>query len=298
MLLRQPMLRGRLSSSFLAAAAVAGAACLIPDLARAGRGAFERDPDRAVLVDGDRNFEAKVFSCNTGRPRILIDIPTEPKIFILEGRTAFAVRRENVEFLAAKDKDPEKATLVKEQFAFTVPVAREERTLRFQADVAEVRVVEVDRGQPGPPGQELPLVAAPPTPETTPSTVASAPAVASAPERLSGTPVTTVAQGGDATACMSIDTRPAVGVPGCSRFVYLRNTCETAVIAQVQRVEHLMTGTLPQAFAVTVPPGEVWLGCAWWSGGAAPSEHRVLAAVYLEPPPAPPSTSKRASARH
>jgi hypothetical protein len=71
-------------------------------------------------------------------------------------------------------------------------------------------------------------------------------------------------------------------VPGCTRFVFLRNTCDAAVVAQLQRTEHLMTGTLPQLFTETVPAGsELALGCSWWSGAMAPAQHQIVGASFL-----------------
>jgi len=50
----------------------------------------------------------------------------------------------------------------------------------------------------------------------------------------------------------------------------------------VQRTEHLMTGTLPQVFDVTVARGEQWIGCSWWTGAMAPADHEIAGAGYLD----------------
>ena len=93
-------------------------------------------------------------------------------------------------------------------------------------------------------------------------------------------------EGASATACLQLESRSAVpGTLGCMKFVYLRNSCDVHVVAKVRRTQHLISGTLRQAFPVVVPPGgEQSLGCAWWSGAMAPSEHILLTErVFMVP---------------
>jgi hypothetical protein len=81
-----------------------------------------------------------------------------------------------------------------------------------------------------------------------------------------------------------LETRPTPGIPGCSKSIYLKNTCDAPVAATMRRTEHLMTGTLPEVFSAAVPGGtEEWIGCSWWSGAMAPAQHDIVAAGFLEP---------------
>jgi hypothetical protein len=89
-----------------------------------------------------------------------------------------------------------------------------------------------------------------------------------------------------ATACLQLQTRPAVpGTPGCLRFVTLQNSCDVPVLAEVRRTQHLFSGTLSESFPVVVAPGgEQALDCAWWSGATTPTQHELVAARYLAAP--------------
>jgi hypothetical protein len=81
--------------------------------------------------------------------------------------------------------------------------------------------------------------------------------------------------------------------------VYLINTCDARVAAQIGRTEHLFSGPLPQTFSVVVPPkAEHPLGCAWWSGAMAPTDHRLLAAGFLDPPDGHGTRGRRGPIRH
>jgi hypothetical protein len=116
----------------------------------------------------------------------------------------------------------------------------------------------------------------------------STPAPQTGPARKSGSsrPAGDAANGAPerkpARECISLQIKPVNTVPACSRYVFLRNTCDVPVVAQLQRTEHLMTGTLPQQFTETVLGGtELALGCSWWSGAMAPADHQIVGASYL-----------------
>ena len=229
---------------------------------------------------------AKVYE--DGRPRLyLVDLPSEPTLFLidLQAMTAFAIRREDVVTTKAG------GLKTRNRFAWNVPVSRITDGFSFPLGDSEVRVV---REQPKPPED---AATKPPEGAATPEPTVPEPAN---PEKDARRPVPPgspappaspsegtahpQAAGPDARACVSLQTRPATGVPGCTRFVYVRNSCDAPVVALVQRTEHLMTGTLPQSFDTVVPPGEQWIGCAWWSGAMAPAKHELLGASYLHAP--------------
>jgi hypothetical protein len=208
----------------------------------------------------------------------LVDLPSYPTMFLIDtpAMTAFAVRREDVE--TAKNGFTVK---VRERFAWSAPVSWITSGVAFSFPIGGERV-EVHRIEP-------PTEAAAAKPTSEPANEAGktgrkegAPSPpGSVPEQApAGIPAT----GPEARECVSLESRPATGVPGCTRFVYVKNSCDAAVVAYVQRTEHLMTGALPQAFDTVVPPGERWIGCSWWSGAMAPAKHELLGAAYLEPP--------------
>jgi hypothetical protein len=214
--------------------------------------------------------------------------------------TVFAVREED----AVLSRDGA-TVLVKERFAWNTPLWFEEAAAHFRIGALDVQIAPVDRsstdaGTPQPPSAADPTrppatapvapdrEAAPAPAPVAPATVPAGPGPVAAPAPAAATtPASgsaTAAERKPARECVALEARPAAGVPVCTRFVYLRNTCEVPVVAQVQRTEHLMTGTLPEAFTVTATPGEQWLGCLWWSGAMAPAKHEILGAAYLEPP--------------
>ncbi len=248
---------------------------ILPVDARAAGLEFKIDGTHEIQVDGNPSPDAKIFARRDG---FLLEIPSEPTRFLVDTllMTAFAVRKEQV--LGSGDD----RHLAKQQFAWSAPVSYEERVLRFHTGGAEIRLVPVDKPDPSGPAPRGVAEPAPPTAEmiVTPAVPAAADPAPACGDATGSAP-TAPMPGAVARDCVSLESRPAAGVPGCTRFVYIRNRCETPVLAQVQRIEHLMTGPLPQAFNVTVRQEE-WLGCAWWSGAAAPAEHAILAATFLE----------------
>lgn len=260
--------------------------------ARAGTPEFEVDEKHLVQVDGASSPDAKVF---TGARGYLLEIPSEETSFFVDTAlmTAFAVREEQV---ARSDRG---RYLTKERFAWSTPVSRDDIVLRFHTGVSEIRLVSAEPkpadgdarrndssaseprtvGAPAPPSAEM--IATPAVPVTTVQVAVGS--VSSCGDPTDGAPPAAL-PGAVARECLSLENRPAAGVPGCTRFVFITNRCEVPVLAQVQRIEHLMTGPLPQAFNVTVRKVE-WLGCAWWSGAMAPAEHEILAAAFLEAHP-------------
>jgi hypothetical protein len=235
---------------------------------------YELDRNFMVSVDGETIEGAKVFRGRRAGSLLLV-VPDESKRFLLDPQaaTVFALREED----AVVSADGATAK-VREHFAWSVPLSRDRDSSRFLLGSSEVAVTRVepkpeapaaDAAAGSPAAAGAPPGAGPPTAKT--------PAPGSA--RKSGS---SPAEQKPARECVSLDTRPAKGVPGCTRFVFLRNTCDAAVVAQLQRTEHLMTGTLPQLFTETVPAGsELALGCSWWSGAMAPAQHQIVGASFL-----------------
>jgi len=264
-------------AAWLAAVAIAALGSLTTAGARGEHRRYEISKEFSVQVDGESVPDAKVF-LGGGRSRLLV-LPSQDERFLVDGTsmTVFAVREED----AVLSRDGA-TVLVKERFAWNTPLWFEGAAARFRIGALDVQIAPVTA--PVAPDREPAPAPAPVGPATAPAGPGpvAAPASAAAPAPASG-PANAAGERKPARECVALESRPAAGVPGCTRFVYLRNTCEVPVVAQVQRTEHLMTGTLPEAFSVTATPGEQWLGCLWWSGAMAPAKHEILGAAYLEP---------------
>jgi len=266
-----------------AVSAVAVLACLSSVAALGAGSSYELDTSLSVLIDTHRDPDAKVFVDERGHMVLLI--PFQPTLFLVDrsAGTAFALRKEH----AVRSKDGATLKVRRELFAWSVPVSLEGSSPRFRIGASEVRVVEQARGEPdaeaSAPPATLPIAPAPDPPaESSPGRPPQPDGPATPVNEPAGS--APAAGGPPATECVSLQTRPATGVPGCTRLVSIRNICEVPVVVLVQRTEHLMSGTLPQAFDTVVPKGEQFLGCAWWSGAMAPAKHEILGASYLTPP--------------
>lgn len=83
-----------------------------------------------------------------------------------------------------------------------------------------------------------------------------------------------------AKKCLHQDTRP-IRTTDCTKGAFLRNSCDTPVVAVVQITQHLFSGTLPQTSTVVIPPGVDYpLGCVWSSGAMGPANFDILAAAF------------------
>jgi hypothetical protein len=295
---------------------VAGAALLAALSAAPAVGAgaaYELDKNFTVTVDSETIEGARVFRGRRAGTLLLV-VPDESKRFLLDAQAGavFALREEDS--LVSADGATAK---VREHFAWSVPLSRDRDSRSFllgsslvtvtraepktEARAAESAPSSPAATTPASPATEPPAVATPRR-ETAERTAAAAPH--DGPARRSGgsaPPGAGAASGAgerkEARACVSLETRPANGVPGCTRFVFLRNTCDAAVVAQLQRTEHLMTGSLPQLFSDVVPGGsELALGCSWWSGAMAPAQHQIVGASYLAPDDAAQSAAPGAPA--
>jgi hypothetical protein len=250
----------------LGVAAIIVAGAVLGDFqARAVEIACRENGDFIVEVDGEYPRDAQFYSSDTNG-MFLVDIPSRSETFLLDLQVgqAFPVpraglRRETIDG-TLRVRVPGRSDGSGSRLAVDSAV------MAFQADTSKVRVVKAF-GRPPDAGSRRTRGPAP--------------------------------EGAPARSCLRIESRPVVGIPGCGRYVHLVNTCDDYVAAQVGRVEHLFSGPLPQTFSVIVPPrAEHTLGCAWWSGGMAPTEHELLAAAFLEVPAAPAPEGRHDSARH
>lgn len=237
--------------AFPAVALVAALAALAAGPAGAAEVACRESRDYVVEVDGKYPPDARFYESDTNGT-FLVDIPSLSKSLLIDlpaGR-AVPVPRANLR------RETIDGTLrVREPGGSDAPTSRlttEGEVVSFQIDSVRVR-----------------LLRSPERPRRAGSTGAQEPAAAGAP----------------ADSCLGITSRPALGIPSCSKWVYIRNSCTARVVATVQRTEHLLTGNLPQAFSVVVPAAsEQSLGCSWWSGAMAPTEYELLGARFVDPP--------------
>lgn len=202
-----------------------------------------------VQVDGIYQPDARVFVLETPG-ELLIDIPSLANELLVELGTkkVVAISRWNIKPGATNDDIRVVVPETSKTSSYEMTI--DGQNLHLRSENSEVVITKVGKRPPP-----------------------AAPAGA-------GTPFNPSVE---ARACLRWESLPApVGTPGCGKFVYLRNSCDVPVVANVSRTEHLMTGTLPQTFQVVVPAqGEQSIGCDWWSGAMAPSEHALLDAGFL-----------------
>jgi hypothetical protein len=199
-----------------------------------------------VQVDGVYQPNARVFMLETPG-KFLIDIPSLANALLVDlpKKKAVAISRWNIK--PGETSDVLRVAVPETSKTSSYDVVVEGPNLRLRSENSEVLVTKVGK-RPPPGGAEAAY---------TPSA--------------------------EARACLRWESLPApVGTPGCAKFVYLRNSCDAPVVAQVSRTEHLTSGTLPQTFQVVVPAqsGQS-IGCEWWSGAMAPSEQTLLGAGFL-----------------
>ena len=205
--------------------------------------------DYDVVVDGVVQPGARVF-LSDDRYAYLIDVPSLSTDYLVDVRfqKAFAISRWDVK--PGNTGDDLRAAVPETPGASSYAVSVEGELLRFRNGTSEVRLVKAAEHSPfaGPGGDPKSI---------TPSA--------------------------EARACLQIKSLPApAGTPGCAKFVYLGNTCNVPVVADMSRTEHLFSGSLPQTYRLIVAPGATQsLGCEWWSGATAPSENAILGAGFL-----------------
>jgi hypothetical protein len=251
---------------FLTAAVLVAMSVIVTVAARPGQMICHASQDYDVVLDGVVQPGARVFLPDA-RFAYLIDIPSLSNGFLVDvtAQKAFAISRWDLK--PGNTSDVLRAAVPETSGASSYPVSVEGDVLRFRNETSEVRLVKAAEHTPftGSGGDPKPIA---------PST--------------------------EARACLRLESLPApVGTPGCAKFVYLRNTCNVPVAADMSKTEHLFSGTLPQTYRLIVAPaGEQSLGCEWWSGATAPSENAIVGAGFLPEPDKHGHGNKDHASRH
>jgi len=244
---------------------------------------FRADEHARIEVNGDAQRDARLLA--TDAPGIyLVELPFESKYVLVDvpSRSAILLMRNEVKRAKREGGD---VILIDQRSALGTPsyaLRSDGQAFDFQTDISSVHVVlprpksETEGGG----AAKTEVAPAKPGPETPAAAVA---AIATEPPG-SGTPP--VADSAAARACVRLETLPSMLTPGCTKSVYVRNSCDRPVIALVGQKQHLMSGSLSDMVSVPVPPrGETWVACAWWSGAMAPAVHDLIGAGFVEPPP-------------
>ena len=240
----------------------------------------------AIEVNGEPRADARLFVTREWGLYV-VDLPSESKdvLVVVGSRKAILLMRSEVQRRTTK-KDEEtlridpRTPLGDTSYA----LSRDGDTVGFETDLSKVQVHLPPREGKGSPAAE-PDGAKPAAGTGPASPAAPGPSSSGASAPTSAASAPGAAPSDEARACVRLETRPTPGIPGCSKSIYLKNTCDTPVAATMRRTEHLMTGTLPEIFSAAVPGGtEEWIGCSWWSGSMAPAQHDIVAAGFLEPP--------------
>jgi hypothetical protein len=232
-------------------------------------------PDPCVIeVNGESRADARLFATKEWGLYI-VELPSESKEVLLDARSGKAILLMPSEVQRRTNKKDEETLHLDPRTSLgegSYTLDKDGGKVAFKTDISEVHVTLPPREA------KKADAAATPAPAVT-GTATSAPAPP-APETAPAAPPSD-----EARACVRLETRPTPGIPGCSKSVYLKNTCDTPVAVTLHRTEHLMTGTVPETFGAAAPPAtEEWIGCAWWSGATAPAQHDIVSAAFLERP--------------
>jgi hypothetical protein len=255
-------------SRLLSAAALMALAVITPIQARAAELVYHASHGFDVVVDGAYQPNARVFQATEPPIRFLLDIPSQSMAFLVNtlSKKAVAVSRWHIK--PGETNDVIRADVADASDASSYAVFSDgEAMIGFRTGSSEVRLMKASEHPTftGSGGEAKPI---------TPSA--------------------------EARACLRLESLPApVGTPGCAKFVYLKNSCNVPVVADMSRTEHLLSGTLPQTFQIIVTPsGEQSLGCDWWSGATAPSETAIQSAGFLPEPDKHGHGNKDHASRH
>ena len=245
---------------------------------------FRTDEQARIEVNGDAQTDARILA--TDAPGIyLVELPFESKYVLVDvpSRSAILLMRNEVKRVKSEGRGD--VIVIDQRSGLGTPsyaLRSDGQAFDFQTDISSVHVV-----LPGPKsdtedGGKAKTEVAPAKKGPEPPAAAGA-AIATEPP-VSGTPP--VADSDAARACVRLETTPSMLTPGCTRSVYVRNSCDRPVVALVSQTQRLMSGPFFDTVSVPVPPrGETWVACAWWSGAMAPATHDLIGAGFVEPPP-------------
>jgi hypothetical protein len=245
---------------------------------------FRATEHARIEVNGDAQTDARLLA--TDAPGIyLVELPFDSKYVLVDVSSRSAILLMPSEVRRVKNKDRGDIILIDQRSALATSsyaLRTEGRAFDFQTDISTVHVDLTDPKSETEGGAAAKTEATPakPGPKTPP---AAGPAIATEPPG-SGTPP--VADSAAARACVRLETIPSALTPGCTKSVYVRNSCDRPVVALVSQTQRLKSGPLSDRVSVPVPPrGEAWVACAWWSGAMAPATHDLIGAGFVEPPP-------------
>jgi hypothetical protein len=243
---------------------------------------FRADEHARIEVNGDAQTDARLLATDASGI-YLVELPFESKYVLVDvpSRSAILLMRNEVKRAKSDGGD---VILIDQRSALGTPsyaLRSDGQAFDFQTDISSVHVdlPGPKSGTEGGGAAKTEVAPAKPGPKTP---AAAGPAIATEPPG-SGTP--TVADSAAARSCVRLETIPSL-TPGCTRSVYVRNSCDRPVVALVSQTQHLMSGSLSDRLSVQVPPqGESWVACAWWSGAMAPAMHDLIGAGFVERPP-------------
>jgi hypothetical protein len=220
--------------------------------------------DYCAEIDGAHAPDARFFTTEP-KGRLLIDLPSLSRsaLVTLNAQKLVTLPRSTFKLEAGESKARLVGQIAPETLVSSLVMG--ESAWSFKINHAEVRILEASKC--------LPVVPRPPP----------------------GEPVT---DDPEAKKCLHQDSRPIPETAGCTKGVFLRNSCDVPVVAVVQITMHLFSGTLPQTTSVVIPPGvDHPLGCAWSRGAMGPENYEVLTAAFAAKTPGP-RPGQRGSAKH
>jgi len=242
---------------------------------------FRHEKQARVQVNDGAPTNARLLV--TDAPGIyLVELPFESKFVLVDlpSRSAILLMRSEVR----RVKNGGQSSIVIDQRSAlgtsSYTLHSSGQAFDFQTDISAVHVdlpaAKSGTEEGGASGSEVAPAGPPPE-----AAVVGAAAIATE-SPASGVPP--VADSAAARACVRLETN-STPTPGCTRSVYVRNSCDRPVIAFVSQTQYLMSGSLADTVSVPVPPnGERWVACAWWSGAMAPARHDLVGAGFPEPP--------------
>jgi hypothetical protein len=245
---------------------------------------FRAHEHARIEVNGHARTDARLLA--TDAPGVyLVELPFESKYVLVDvpSRSAILLMRNEVN--RGKSEGQDDVILIDQRSGLgtsSYALRSEGQAFDFQTDISSVHVDLTDPKSETEGGGAAKSDVAPAKP--VPKTPAAAGAAIATQPPGSGMPPVTNSDA--ARACVRLETLPSMLTPGCTKSVYVRNSCDRPVVALVSQTQRLMSGSLSDRVSVPVPPrGETWVACAWWSGAMAPATHDLIGAAFVEPPP-------------
>lgn len=244
---------------------------------------FRADEQTRIEVNGESETDARILA--TDAPGIyLVELPFESKYVLVDvpSRSAILLMRNEVKRVKSEGRGD--VIVIDQRSGLGTPsyaLSSDGQAFDFKTDISSVHVVLPAPKSDTEDGGKAKTEVAPARQSPEPPVAAGA-AIAMEPQFSRPPPVT---NSDAARACVRLETTPSMLTPGCTKSVYVRNSCDKAVVALVSQTQRLMSGPFFDTVSVPVPPrGETWVACAWWSGAMAPATHDLVGAGFVEPP--------------